>query len=96
MNQWIAMFIMAFVTYLPRMLPLVFVEGKIKNIYIQSLLYYVPYAVLAALTFPAIFSSVGSSVGALAGTITAIVLAYFEKGLVVVATGAVIAVYIAG
>ena len=50
--------VMAIVTYLVRMLPLVFMKKKIENRFIKSFLYYVPYAVLAAMTFPAILSPV--------------------------------------
>ena len=48
----IAVFIMALVTYLPRMLPLAIFKKKIKNNFIRSFLAYVPYAVLASMTFP--------------------------------------------
>ena len=52
---------MAGVTYLVRMLPLVLVKKKIENRFINLLfLYYVPYAVLAVMTVPAIFSSTAS------------------------------------
>ena len=47
--------VMAFVTYLIRVIPLTFFRKKIENPYIQSFLYYVPYTCLTAMTFPAIF-----------------------------------------
>ena len=46
--------IMALVTYIPRMLPLAIFRKKIKSRFIRSFLAYVPYAVLAAMTFPEI------------------------------------------
>ena len=52
--------IMALVTYVVRMLPLVVFRRKITNQFIQSFLAYVPYAVLSAMTFPAILSSTAS------------------------------------
>ena len=52
--------VMALVTYLIRVLPMVIFRKKITNVRVQSFLYYVPYAVLAAMTFPAVFSSTGS------------------------------------
>ena len=76
------------VTYLIRMLPLVLVKKKIKNRFLLSFLYYIPYTVLAAMTFPAIFSSTQSQVGAMAGCAVAVILAYFKRGLLVVALGA--------
>ena len=47
--------VMAVMTYLPRMLPLTFFKKEIHSRFIRSRLYYVPYAVLSALTFPSIF-----------------------------------------
>ena len=89
-----AVAIMALVTYLPRMLPLVIFKHKIENRYIRSFLSYVPYAVLAAMTFPGIFSSTASLFSAIAGLITALVLAYFNRGLLVVALSATAAVFV--
>ena len=80
--------VMALVTYLPRMAPLVFFRKKITNRTVRSALYYMPYAVLAAMTFPAILSSTSSIYSALAGLVAAVVLAYFRRGLLTVAVGA--------
>ena len=52
-NIFIYIAVMALVTYLIRMLPLVIFHKKIENRFIRSFLYYIPYAVLAAMTFPA-------------------------------------------
>ena len=79
---------MAITTYLIRVLPMVVFRKKITNIRIRSFLYYVPYTVLAAMTFPAIFNSTGSLISGIAGCVTALVLAYFKRGLLVVALGA--------
>lgn len=80
--------VMALTTYLIRVLPMVLFRKKITNIRIKSFLYYVPYTVLAAMTFPAIFSSTGTSVSAIVGCIAALILAYFKRGLLIVALGA--------
>lgn len=87
--------VMALVTYLPRMIPLVFMKRKIENRFIQSFLHYVPYAVLAAMTFPDIFFSTGSLPSALCGLSAALVLAWMRRGLLTVALGASAAVFIA-
>ena len=87
--------VMAVVTYLIRMLPLVIFKRKIESRFIKSVLFYVPYAVLGAMTFPAIFASTASLYSALGGLLVAVVLAYYEKGLLPVALsacGAVLAV----
>ena len=94
MKALIGVLVMALVTYIPRVFPLVVFRRQIENIYIRSFLFYVPYAVLAALTFPSIFWSTQRSTVAAAGTLTAILLAYFEKSLVVVAVAAILVVYV--
>ena len=82
------------VTYLIRMLPLVLVKGKITNRFICSFLYYIPYSVLAVMTVPAVFLSTASVISALAGFLVAVVLAYFERGLLTVAAAACTAVFV--
>ena len=77
--------VMAGVTYLIRMLPLAAIRGRVRSVFLQSFLYYVPYAVLGAMTFPAVFSATGSWFSALAGTLAALVLGWMEKGLLTVA-----------
>ncbi len=86
--------VMALVTYIIRATPMVIFRKKIKNRWIQSFLYYVPYVVLAAMTFPAVFFSTGSHISAVAGCFAALVLAYFKRGLLTVAVGAALAAFI--
>lgn len=90
----IALALMALVTYLPRVLPMAVFRKEIKSVYIKSFLYYVPYAVLAALTFPDIFTSTNSIPSAICGLAVALFLAYREKSLVVVAVFSMLAVYL--
>ncbi len=94
-SAFLAVLLMAIVTYLPRALPLAIFRKEIKSKYMKSFLHYVPYAVLGALTFPDIIYSTNSPATAICGTIAALVLAYLEKGLVIVALGAIFTVYIA-
>ena len=86
--------VMALVTYLVRVLPMVIFRKKITNVRVKSFLYYVPYAVLSAMTFPAIFSSTGTYPSAIGGCAVAVLLAYKGKGLLTVAVGAAAAVFI--
>ena len=53
----LAILVIALVTYLPRVGPLILMKKKIESKFLQSFLYYVPYTVLASMTFPAIFHS---------------------------------------
>ena len=96
LKPFIAVLLMALVTYLPRVLPLVLFRKEIKSTFIKSFLKYVPYAVLGALTFPDIIYSTGGYRTAIVGTIVALFLAFREKSLVIVAVGAIIAVYVTG
>ena len=85
---------MAGVTYLIRMLPLTLVRRKIENKFLRSFLYYVPYAVLSAMTVPAIFYSTDGIISALVGCAVAVVLAYLRRSLLTVAASAVATVFI--
>ena len=96
MSYWIYLLVMAGVTYLVRAIPFVAFQKKIENRFFRSFLAYVPYAVLTAMTFPAIFYSTGSEVSAIAGTIVAVVLAYFNRGLLTVALCACAGVFLVG
>ncbi len=93
-NCLLCILIMAAVTYLPRVLPVTLFRGRIRSRYIRTFLDYTPYAVLGALTFPDIFSSTGNLLSAAAGTVTALILAYFKRGLVVVAIGAILTAWL--
>ncbi|MBP5492381.1 MAG: AzlD domain-containing protein [Clostridiales bacterium] len=88
------LFVMAGVTYLIRMLPLVLCKEKIENRFIKSFLYYIPYAVLSAMTIPAIFFSTGCLLSAILGLVVAVVLSLFEHKLLTVAIGACGTVFI--
>lgn len=88
--------VMAGVTYLIRMLPFTLFRRKIKSRFFQSVLYYIPYAVLSAMTFPAIFYSTDSTVSAAVGTVIAVVLAYFKVPLVIVAIAASAGAFVTG
>lgn len=84
-NFYIYLAVMAGVTYLIRMLPFVLVKNKIKNRFLQSFLHYIPYAVLAVMTVPAVFGATSYVISAVVGFVFAFILAYFEKSLLVVA-----------
>ena len=95
MNIYVYIFVMAGVTYLIRMLPLALVRREITSPFVKSFLYYVPYACLAAMTFPAILHSTASVWSAAAGFAVAVIAAFREKSLLTVAILASVAVFIA-
>lgn len=85
--------IMAGVTYLIRMMPIMVFRRKIKSQVVQSFLYYVPYAVLGAMTIPAVFYSTGSMAASAAGFAAAFAAAFFGRSLITVALAASAAAY---
>lgn len=87
--------VMAGVTYLIRMLPLALVKKKIKNRFVISFLYYIPYSVLSVMTVPAIFYATENVVSAAAGFVAAVVTAYAEKSLLQVAAVSCVTVFVA-
>ncbi len=93
-SYFIYIAIMAMVTYLIRMLPITLFQKEIKRVYIKSFLYYVPFAVLGAMTFPAIFYATGNVYSSIVGCVVAFVLAYKEKSLISVAAFACLSSYI--
>lgn len=85
--------ILAGSTYLIRVIPFIAIKNKINNRFIRSFLAYIPYAVLTAMTIPAVFYATNWWVGAAAGLIVAVIFALKEKGLTVVAIAACVAVF---
>lgn len=93
-NFWIYLACATLITYLIRMLPLVLVKKKIKNKFLLSFLYYIPYAVLSVMTIPAIFYATSYKISAIVGFLIALILAYKEKSLVTVAFFSCLAVFL--
>ncbi len=91
---FIYLLILAGSTYLIRVIPFVAIKQKINNRFIRSFLYYIPYAVLTAMTIPAIFYATNWWMGAAAGLAVAVVLALKGKGLTTVAVAACAAVFL--
>lgn len=96
MSMFVYVLIMAGVTYLIRALPFTLLRGEIKSVWLRSFFYYVPYAVLGAMTFPAIFFCTGSVVVSAIGCAAAICAAFLGGGLVTAAVVSVAAVLLAG
>lgn len=82
---WIYLLILSLSTYLIRTVPFAAVKNKINNTFVRSFLYYIPYTVLAAMTFPAALYATGNITAAALGLVVAMLFAVWEKGLTVVA-----------
>lgn len=82
------------VTYLIRVMPILLIKHKIENRFIRSFLAYVPYTVLGAMTFPAIFHIAQNPVCGIVGALVGCSLAFFGRGLCTVAAGTAAATYV--
>ena len=94
MYVFICVLVMALVSYLPRVVPFTIFKKRIKSIYIQSILSYMPYAVLGAMTFPSIFYSTSNMLFSALGTGVALLLAYKGQKLLPVAVISVGVIYL--
>lgn len=94
LNIFISIFVAFFVSYLIRVLPLTLIRKPIKNKFIKSFLYYVPYVTLAVMTFPAIIQATASPISGIVALIVGIVLALFGAGLLPVACVCCVVVFV--
>lgn len=94
MNMYLYILTMALTTYLIRVLPLTIFRKPIKSRFLRSFLYYVPYACLTAMTFPAILTSTATILSGAAALIVAVLLAYRGKSLLTVSLAASAAVMV--
>ena len=85
MSNYAYILIGAVVTYLIRVLPLTLITRPIKNRFLRSFLYYVPYITLSVMTFPAIVEQTDSAISGIAALVIGIALSYFGLGLFPVA-----------
>ncbi len=94
MNNYVYILIMAVVTYAIRVLPLTLIKGQIKNRFLQSFLYYVPYVTLAVMTFPAIVHATQSTASGIAALIVGIIVAWIGFDLFKTALSCCLIVFI--
>lgn len=93
-NVYIYILIMFGVSYLIRVLPLTLIRREIKNTFIRSFLYYVPYVTLAVMTFPAIVQATDSPIAGALALVVGILLAWFGKSLFTVAVLSCLTVFL--
>lgn len=80
-NPYIYIALMAIVTLSIRILPLTLIRKQIKNQFLQSFLYYVPYVTIAVMTFPAIMDATQSPIAGAFALIAGILAAWFGANL---------------
>ena len=95
MRMIIYIVIMIVVTYLCKALPITLIRRKIKNRFVKSFLYYVPYVTLAVMTVPAIINATQSPIAGAIALVVGIILAWVTENLFIVASACAAAVFIA-
>lgn len=85
---------MGLVSYAMKAVPLVFCKGKVKNKFLSSFLYYIPFAVMTSILVPEVFKSTSSIVSSIAGVAAAVVLGLLGQGMVVIALSSTAIVFI--
>ena len=93
-NTYIYIAVVALVTYAIRVLPLTLIRKEIKNQFIRSFLYYVPYVTLAVMTFPAIVTATDSIWSGVAALVVGVLVAWFSGNLFLVAISACSVVFL--
>jgi len=93
-NIYIYILVMWGVTYLIRVLPLTLIRGQIKNRFLRSFLYYVPYVTLAVMTFPAIVAATQVPLAGALALCAGVVLAWLGAGLFPVSVACCLVVFV--
>ncbi len=91
-NFYLYLLIMTAVTAAIRILPLTLIRGRIRNRFLRSFLFYVPYVTLSVMTFPAIMDATQSPYAGLAALVVGLLLAWLRAGLFRVAAACCAAV----
>ena len=87
----IALALICIASFLPRVIPFLLPKGKIKSQFLNSFLNYIPYSVLGAMIFPAIFFATSNTIASITGAVVAIVLSLTQKRLIITAVGSILA-----
>ena len=80
-NIYIYLAVMAAVSFAIRVLPLTLIRRQIRNPFLKSFLFYVPYVTLAVMTFPAIIHATQTPISGLVALIAGIIAAWLGAGL---------------
>jgi len=95
-NLWLLVILMGLVTFLPRMLPLTYLNNMRLPRFLNSFLRFVPFAALGALIFPGILSSTGNTNSALVGGAISLLLAFWRVNITLVVFGGILGAYLGG
>jgi len=93
-NLWLIILGMGIVTYLPKVIPFLFLKNRPFPKFIKRFLQYIVFAILGSLVFPGILTSTNNIYSAVAGGLCAILLSFFGVNITFIILGAVATVYI--
>lgn len=86
---------MMVVTYLPRLLPFIFLEKIKLPPKVHRVLTFIPYTALGALIIPGIFTATPSMpIAAISGGVFALVYSWFKGGIIIPILGAILTTFI--
>lgn len=91
---YLYLFVMSAVTLAIRLVPLTLIHRQIKNRFVRSFLYYVPYVTLAVMTFPAIMEATQAPIAGLLALITGIALSWYGASLFKVSAACCLMVFL--
>ena len=91
---WTYIAVMSAVTLAIRLVPPLLLRREIRNVFVRSFLFYVPYVTLAVMTFPAIVEATRTPLAGAAAFAFALFLAWNGASLFRCAAGASVMVFI--
>ena len=83
--------VMALTTYFIRVTPMAVFHRKLENRWFKDFMFYIPFCVLAAMTFPDVIYSTKSLTSGVVATAVALIMSWRKRDLLTVAIGAVLA-----
>ncbi len=93
-EMFLYILVMTAVTFAIRLLPLTLLRRPIRNLFLRSFLYYVPYVTLAVMTFPAIVEATQVPAAGAAALLAGIAFAWYGASLFRVSAACCIVVFL--
>ena len=94
MNAYVYIIGMWFLTAIIRILPLLILRRPLKNRFLRSFFYYVPYVTLAVMTVPAIVNATASPLAGAVALVAGIILAWIGANMITVSAACCVVVLI--
>ena len=95
MSTYIYIIGMCLITAAIRILPLLILRRPIKNRFLRSFFYYVPYVTLSVMTFPAIVNATDSPVSGALALAVGLILSWIGANMITVSAACCVVVFVA-